>query len=432
MDDQRLLQALELDDSYRVVRVLAAHPSGTTELVSDANRGLHIRKRIPHELANRQAWEALGKVRDQRVPRVELIYELPDALVVVCQYVVGTTVAELLSRQTRLEAHEAAGIALGVCRAASALHAQGIVHRDIAPGNVVIAPNILGDSPSNRTYLIDLGVARVRSDDVAAHDTTTLGTRGFSAPEQYGFAQTDARSDVYSIGRLLLCLLLGRTSDEVSLDIAALSHDAVPARLRPIIERACAFEPSARYQSAADMAADLEEAEVALGGTYVSQGGGGYRVAMPALGVEDVARRSNASSSVGEADAGLWSRLGYAQAWATAGLIRQSLGVASWVVALCLGLTFVSAAFDSSKFTRPTDPAYFLAAGLIGLACSLIAGNELCLFFLRGGRYRDVPNRKKLLARVLLIDAAAMVLLMMLAAMISGVVDGLIKNFTAG
>ena len=59
MDNQRLLQAWELDDSYRVVRVLAAHPSGTTELVSDANRGLHIRKRIPHELSNRQAWEAL-------------------------------------------------------------------------------------------------------------------------------------------------------------------------------------------------------------------------------------------------------------------------------------------------------------------------------------------------------------------------------------
>ena len=50
-------------------------------------------------------------------------------------------------------------------------------------------------------------------------------------------------------------------------------------------------------------------------------------------------------------------------------ILGEAYCLSSWVVALCLGLTFVSVAFDSSKFTRPTDPAYFLAAGLIGLAC---------------------------------------------------------------
>lgn len=433
MSDEQLLQALELDDSYDIVRVLASHPSGTTELVSDDAGCLYVRKRIPRELANREAWEALARVDGRRVPRVECIYELPDALVVVCPYVMGTTVAQLLRRQARLEAHEAAGIALGVCRAASELHARGIVHRDISPGNVVVVPNILGDSPSNRTYLIDLGVARVRTNDEASHDTTPLGTPGFSAPEQYGFAQTDARSDVYSIGRLLACLLVGKASEEVSLDASALPDDAVPPQLRGIIERACAFEPSARYQSADQMATDLARAERELGGgvDVAQQRPGGYHVSVPEAAAQGYDWRSEARDAATRGAAGLWTRLGYGSSWSKASTLTCVLVVANWVTALMVGLAFIEAGFAGGS-TRPGDALFYPVVGLIGFAGTVFAGHQIALCLLRGGRYRGVQRRGRLLLKMLAEDAAVTLALYMAIALVAGAIGALLQGVTAG
>ncbi len=255
MTDAELLAALELDDSYEVLRVLARKPQGDTELVRSLQGRVFVRKRIPRELGNRDAWEALANLRHNQLPRVERIYDLPDQLVVVCEYIEGVSVREMLDRGTPLPVEDALDIAIGLCDAASALHGVGIIHRDISPGNVVIRFAAVAGGLRSRTCLIDLGVARMH-DEEARRDTTPLGTWGFAAPEQYGFAQSDARSDVYAIGRLLSCLLRG--SMPVEADGLELPEDeSLPEPLRAVMERACAFEPSARYQTAADFAASL-------------------------------------------------------------------------------------------------------------------------------------------------------------------------------
>lgn len=266
MTDDEVIRALDLDDAYKVVRVLAEHRVGATELVTDDEGLLYVRKRIPIELANREAWERLSGIDDPHVPQVVCMYELPDVFVVVCRYVMGMTVAELLAREVRLEPYEAAAIAGGVCDALAVLHERGVIHRDVSPGNVVVMPDVLGSGMRPCTRLIDLGVARV-ANDAAAHDTKPLGTRGFSAPEQYGFAQTDARSDLYSVGRLLLCLAVGHVCDQTALDLTSFTAEELPDPLRDIIQTACAFEPSARYQSAQQMGEALREAERSLSGS---------------------------------------------------------------------------------------------------------------------------------------------------------------------
>ena len=248
MEDDEVYRALDADDAYVVVRELGAAAGSETQLVRRAAEGegaLLVRKYIPSELANRTVWERLREIDDVRLPRVRDIYELPDRLAVVCDYVEGTTVRERVRSGGALGVGEAADIAIGVCAAAGLLHARDVVHRDISPGNVVLF--------DDGVRLIDLGIARGRSEG-ATHDTTRLGTWGYAAPEQFGFAQTDARSDVYSIGRLLGFMLCGVEASDDGFE-AAVSEIDEPARR--VIERACAFEPSARYQSTDELAAAL-------------------------------------------------------------------------------------------------------------------------------------------------------------------------------
>ena len=244
-----------IDDAYHVERVLASGAGGTTELVTLDGSGPFVRKRIPAKLARRGVWASLVECGSARLPRVEATYEMPREFVVVCDYVPGENLEQLVAARGRLGEKDALQIVIQLCEAVGALHAHGIIHRDISPTNVIVA--------ADGAHLIDLGIARFRVEG-ATRDTTQLGTYGFASPEQYGFAQTDARSDVYSLGRMLGYLLTGVMPAEGEKYEAALEDDSlVSPDLRAVIQRASAMEPSARYQSAEAFAAALNGEEAA-------------------------------------------------------------------------------------------------------------------------------------------------------------------------
>ena len=249
---------MDLDDAYRVDRVLARGAGGVTEIVALGESGPFVRKRIPSKLARRGVWGTLAECDCARLPRVIATYEMPDEFVVVCNYVPGENLEQLLSARGRLAEKDAARLVAQLCEAAAALHAHGITHRDISPTNVIVA--------ADGAHLIDLGIARFRAEG-ATHDTTQLGTPGFAAPEQHGFAPTDARTDVYSLGRVLGYLLTGvrpEMPDADEYEQALADEKIVSPQMRAVVERASAFEPSARYQSAAELAralgAEVEDA----------------------------------------------------------------------------------------------------------------------------------------------------------------------------
>lgn len=250
MDDTRTMHAMGIDDAYHVEQVLARGPRGVTELVTIDGVGPFVRKKIPTVLARRGVWSALGGSTCPRLPRVEATYELPDCVAVVLDYVPGPTLEQVVAERGRLQQSEAVNLAQQICEAVQELHRLGVLHRDLTPANIIVA--------DDGAHIIDLGIARPLTDTANRNrDTTALGTYGFASPEQYGFAPTDVRSDIYSLGRILGFMLTGMYPDDTRYT-PLLSDDLhVTPRLRAIVEHATAFEPSARYQNVAQFAQAL-------------------------------------------------------------------------------------------------------------------------------------------------------------------------------
>lgn len=246
------LEALARDDCYRVEKVLKAAPYETTEVVSfvganEAALGPFVRKRlngdVPLGVAYRVLWEAQRAGRRHRhLPRIYDVHESDGDLVVVMEYVAGRTLRdEVYERDASLALAQRLFPLL--CDGVSELHeevAPPLIHRDLKPTNVIV-------SEANLT-IIDFGIARSFREG-AESDTAHFGTRSYAPPEQFGYGQTDVRSDVYALGMILYYLV---TERDPSPAVAAngFAEPDVPPCLRPVLQRACAFDPSARFPSA--------------------------------------------------------------------------------------------------------------------------------------------------------------------------------------
>jgi eukaryotic-like serine/threonine-protein kinase len=181
-------------------------------------------------------------------------------------------VRDLLQEGHRLLPNRSLEIIDGVLRALDYSHQAGIVHRDIKPGNVMVTRN--GD-----VKVMDFGIARAMSDAQATMTQTAqvIGTAQYLSPEQARGERVDSRSDLYSAGCLLYELLTGRppfTGDSpVAIAYQHVRENPIPpSQVDPdvpgwadaIVLKAMAKSPADRYQTAADMRADLQRAASGL------------------------------------------------------------------------------------------------------------------------------------------------------------------------
>ena len=184
---------------------------------------------------------------------------------IVMEYVEGETLRDVLRREGVLSPQRAMTLAADICNALDFSHRNGIVHRDVKPGNVMI-------TPEGTVKVMDFGIARAVSDSAATMTSTAavIGTAQYLSPEQARGESVDARSDVYSVGCLLYELVTGAppfTGDSpVSVAYQHVREDprlppsvnpAIPADLDASLLKALSKNPANRYQSAAEMRNDL-------------------------------------------------------------------------------------------------------------------------------------------------------------------------------
>jgi serine/threonine protein kinase len=144
-------------------------------------------------------------------------------------------------------------------------HERGVVHRDVKPGNIMIVG-------ARRAKVMDFGIARMRASDIETQVGAVLGSPKYMSPEQVTGAPVDGRSDVFSLGVILYELAAGAPPfsapdvQQYMLQIAGATpappsalNPALPPMLDLIVARALEKDPARRYQSAADLAADLRE-----------------------------------------------------------------------------------------------------------------------------------------------------------------------------
>lgn len=194
------------------------------------------------------------------IPRIVDIVDEAGTLYVIMDYVEGRTLEDVLAAGGPQSEDDVMDWALQLCEVLEYLHTRtpSVIYRDMKPSNVMLKPNGL-------VQVIDFGIAREMREggqgaSAAIGDTVQLGTRGFAPPEQYGgTAQTDARSDVYSLGATMYNLLTDKSPAEPPYEMLPLRQvrPELSQGIERIVARATQANPDDRYQDCAEMAYDL-------------------------------------------------------------------------------------------------------------------------------------------------------------------------------
>lgn len=193
---------------FSTVSTLKSGANGITEIVKGLDEHIYVRKRIP---LRGLPYEELQKLECRYWPQIYFVHGDDVETIVIEEYISGQSLQELVDNGTVLTSEQVRQIGLQLCQALITLHAAEILHRDIKPSNIM-------QTADGAIKLIDFGAARIMG--TGTQDTRLLGTPGFAPPEQFGFAATDKRSDVYALGKTLQVLADKNVSKQLAVVIA--------------------------------------------------------------------------------------------------------------------------------------------------------------------------------------------------------------------
>lgn len=199
------------------------------------NKDLYVKKTL--NIYSTYVYEQLKSTHIEGIPDVIECIKDYNSLIVIEEYIQGKTLKQIMEKQGTFDEQTVCSFAVKLAEILFKLQnlTPAIIHRDIKPSNIIIDKN-------GHLYLIDFNAARHVSED-KTEDTKMLGTMYFAAPEQYGFGQSDERTDIYGIGATINYLLTGNKPGD---GIANCSYS-------DIIKKCLMLDASNRYQSAKEL-----------------------------------------------------------------------------------------------------------------------------------------------------------------------------------
>ncbi|PRP92789.1 Serine/threonine-protein kinase PknB [Enhygromyxa salina] len=232
-----------LAERFVIQRALGTGGMGAVYLANDERLGEQVALKIMHGMAlldpsasDRLRREASAARRISH-PNVVKIYDVGEDqghLFLSMEYVDGQSLKELISRYSVLPLERVRAYLQEICAGLAAAHAQGVIHRDLKPGNVIVTPD-------QRVKIIDFGLARIANLEGMTATGMLLGTPEYMAPEQIKGGNLDGRTDIYALGALAYHAITGRppfTGDTpIAVSLAQATEAPIePSRLRPGLE----------------------------------------------------------------------------------------------------------------------------------------------------------------------------------------------------
>lgn len=261
---------------YRIVGLLGVGGMGMVYRALDERLDIPVALKLlrPDRAGNeklrarfRQELILARQVSHRNVVRIHDLGEVGEVYFLTMDFVEGRSLKEMLETEGRLDPEEAVDVGCQLARGLNAAHREGVVHRDLKPGNILV-------SPSGRAYITDFGIASSASAAGLTITGSIIGTPDYLSPEQARGERADHRADLYALGLILYEMLTGdlpfsggTLTEVLAQRISGRPENLlnvrgdIPPELASVVERCLQNDPDQRYQSATEIEQDLSTGE---------------------------------------------------------------------------------------------------------------------------------------------------------------------------
>lgn len=248
------MQHSSISDKVQIVTTISKGIRSNIYLGLDSNQNFLVVKVLNGE-DKASIYSKVQALKTTYLPEIYEVAHYDGCTYVYEEYVEGYSLSVILDKEISFD--DGIRYIRELINAVSVLHQMkpALIHRDIKPDNILVLKN-------GNIKLLDFDAAREYIEGEKERDTSLLGTRGYASPEQFGFSQTDERSDIYSIG------IVGT---EIAGKMRMTSR--MQKKIKGFLDKATMFDPDRRYQSTSEMLSALEKAIYSAKETAVKFGG---------------------------------------------------------------------------------------------------------------------------------------------------------------
>src|SRR5882672_9779919 len=276
-----------LGERYEIIRLLGQGGMGAVYQAHDRELerevGLKVIRRdmaADPEILRRFKQELIlaRQITHKNVIRIFDLGQADGFKFITMEYIEGRDLQNLLKERNKVEAGDAAKIIAQVCRALEVAHAEGVIHRDLKPQNIML-------DKTGRVYVMDFGIARSTLTSSMTQTGALIGTPDYMSPEQAKGQKVDARSDLFAVGIIFYEILSGQSPFNADTTMGKLwkrtSEPArplgeldktIPAALSEIVKKCMEIDPQKRYATATELLHAIEDWQGPGAGTRVTVG----------------------------------------------------------------------------------------------------------------------------------------------------------------